>query len=297
MSRYKLLILTLLIIIAFLVGISHKYNRIVGNCLELVKADCKYAGNGYVQVNNFPAEPKKHQVQGKFKIKDITDEVIMDMNLPNEAVPHGAQYRQKIGGWFPFDDISMPQNFNNINPWGQVFIVDGKEYPNNAKLHISNLSLICFRKSTMSWEMINNPDKIYGCFYKENYEDQSTKKADITYTKNGIIVDINSTNEGRCFHFWTPPIKIFNPEDIIYTTIYCDAWITGDNTEETFVFNCGADYKNLDDNGNGVQIKEVIGGRFKLLENKKRRVYATNLSYDKYFDICNQSIIDSLYKK
>lgn len=287
----------LLIIVVFVIGISCRYSKELGNYLELKKIDYDYIGNGNIQVRNFPGEPQEHQTQGKFKLTHITDEVIMDMNLPNEAVPHGAQQRQQVGGWFPFDDISMSDNFNNINPWGQVFLINGEDYPEDAKLHITNLSLICYKKSTKSWEVINDPNEIDGSFYKENYADQSEKKAEITYTKQGIIVGIDSDSQGRCFHFWTPPVKIENPEDILYITTYCDAWITGKNTEKKFVFNTGADYKFLNDDGSGKDIKEVVGGRFKILTDKKRRVYSTNLAYDKYFSICNQGLIDSLYKR
>lgn len=294
MKKHELIFLICLFIAAA-IGISHNYSKEIGNYLELKNMDFEYIGQGKIKIRDFPGEPKLNQIQGKFKITDITDEVIMDMNLPNEAVPHGAQKRQQIGGWFPFDDIKMPENFNNINPWGQIFIADGEEYPENARLHIEDLALICYKNSTKSWEIINEPSKLYGSFYKENYSDQSEQKAEIEFTKNGIIVNVDSSSRGRCFHFWTPPVKIEDPEDILYVTVYCDAWVTGENIENKFVFNAGADYKKLDSQGNGNDIKEIVGGRFKILKNKKRRVYATNLAYDKYFTICSQKIIDDLY--
>lgn len=293
MKKFRIFLVILCIITVSGIGFYKQNVKAINDFSELKDIDYEYLGNQYIKVKNFPLQPQEHQIQGKFKITDITDEVIMDMNLPNEAVPHGAQDRQKVGGWFPFDDISMPSDYNYINPWGQIFIIDGEEYPENAKLHIKNLALLVYRKSTGAWEVINNPKSISGGFYRENYTDETIQKADIDYTSNGITVDIDSSSKGRCFHFWTPAVEIDDPSDILYVTSYCDAWVTGDDCDKKFVLNAGADYRKRIDGSD--KIKEVVGGRFKILGSEVRRAYATNLSYDKYFEICNQNIIDSVY--
>lgn len=253
-----------------------------------------YTKDGYIKIIDFPLEPQPNQIQGKIKFEDLKDEVIMDMNLPNEVVPNGAQARQKVGGWFPFDDISMPEGYNSINPWGQVFIQEGKEYPAKAKLHIKNLTLICYKKSTKEWKILNNRNYINGLFYKEDYSDSTTLQANIIHSGNEISVDIDNSTKGRCFHFWTSPVTIDDPSDILYTTVYCDAWISGDNVDDVFTFDVGADYRMIAKSGKTEKVHEVIGGRFKSLETLPRRVYATNLNYDKYFELCNQSLIDNL---
>lgn len=242
-------------------------------------------GKGYVIIKDFPYEPQPNQPQGKFSMEYINDEVIMDMNLPN-----GARPRQQIGGSFPFDDIKMPDDYDIINPWGQIFIVDGEGYPENAVLHIKNMALIVFKKSTHNWEIINDINDIDGGYYFEDYRDQSLVPTNITRYEHEICVNIDSATKGRCFHFWTKKVIIDDPTDILFVTVYVDAWVSGDNVDTKFIFDVGADYKQST-TGN---IREIIAGRFKLLKTYARRAYATNLNYNIYNMLCNQQLIDNV---
>lgn len=247
-------------------------------------------GSGFVIIKDFPYNPQPNQPQGKFSMEYINDEVIMDMNLPNESVPNGATPKQQIGGSFPFDDIAMPKDYDTLNPWGQIYLIKGASYPDNAILHIKNMALIVFKKSTQNWEIINDVNSIDGGYYYEDYRDQSLVKADITRYKDEICVKIDSTTKGRCFHFWTKKVVIDNPQDILYVTSYVDAWVSGDNLEGKFVFDVGADYNQ---SATGT-VHEVIAGRFKDLKTYPRRAYATNLNYNLYIKLCNQQLIDNL---
>ena len=246
------------------------------------RSQFEYLGDGKIKMGNFPAWPRKNHTQGIFYLKDINDSVIMDMNLPNEVIPHGANSVQSIGGWFPFEDISMPADYNAINPWGQIFIQNHKEYPEAALIHIKNLTLACYRNSTQSWEILSDPDTIDGIYFIEDFSKPDMKNADITRLKNEIVVKIDETTKGMCFHFWTSLIYIDDPSDIKYLTVYCDCWEEGNNTDNCFAINVGADYKKM--KRDIIQnIHECIGGRFIEVRKTKRRVYATNIDYNDYF--------------
>lgn len=257
---------------------------------EVAKSLKTSIGKGSVVIKDFPYILRPNQPQGKFSMEYINDEVIMDMNLPNEALPHGTGPRQQVGGSFPFDDIKMPEDYDILNPWGQIYIVTGEDYPVNAVLHIKNMALIVLKKSTQNWEIINDINDIDGGYFIEDYSNENLLSADITRYRDEICVKIDSSMEGRCFHFWTKKVMIEDPTDILYVTVYVDAWISGDNVDNKFVFDVGADYKQ----STTMNTREAIVGRFKLLKTYQRRAYATNLNYDKYGALCSQMVIDNI---
>lgn len=255
-----------------------------------------FKGEGKIRILDMPYSSYKQpsHPQGTISPKDMSEEILMDMNLPNEGIPAGAQRKQKISGTYPFDDISMPSNYNFINAWGQIFIKEGLSYPTESYIYIENFTLVVYRNSTKKWEIMNRAIDIGGMFFDANYsEGGSIPKLQATYTKtdNGIKVKIDSSAKNRCFHFYPLAGDRFNvvPSDVKFIVAYFDVYTDTDVADNVFVANVGADYK-----GNKVPIREAANGRFKNITKTKRRVYATNLDYNNYFDFCDQKLIDGL---
>lgn len=255
-------------------------------------------GKGKIVIKDFPYDPRKNQKQGIFIAENITDEFKMCMNLPNEAIPNGAQMRQKVSGWFPFEDAEIPMGYEVINTWGQVFIIQDESYPNKAVIHIANLTLLGYRESTKSWEILNNPDNIGGGLFFEDYHDNTFVKAD-SFVKNHVYnVNIDKSYSGRLLHLWSNQcyIKDLNT-DFKYICAYMDAWVTGDNNTtlnsdviNKFVMNVGSD----DRLGYDGTVREMCGGRFIKLTNIPRRCYATNLNAEIIDEYATQKLIDDI---
>lgn len=253
-----------------------------------------FRGPGRIKILGVPYLAQPSHPQGTFYPKHRWEHIIMDMNLPNEARPAGAQPRQKISGWYPFDDIRMPSDYNSINAWGQIFIKEGYSYPAASYIYIENLTLVVYRNSTKRWEVMSKTSNIGGMLFDSDYSLNGYKapiNASYVKTTNGIKVKIDKSSAGRCFHFYPLSGKRFSPipSDIKFVIAYFDVYTDSDTSANRFVANVGADYKK-----NNTQIREATGGRFKNITRTKRRVYATNMDYNNYFNYCSQSIIDSL---
>lgn len=241
-------------------------------------------GNGLIRIEGYYNNTDGKE-QGEFPASYIEDPIIMAMNIPNKVIPNGAQEKQKNGAWYSFNTIPY-QNYKKVNGWGQIFIQESKSYPELTRINITNLKLIGHFKSSNKWALLTDPTHIKGAFYKENFSDQISKPATYREIDGGIQVDIDSSSAGHCFHFWTESVELENTEDLDYIVVSCNCW--SDSNEDIFCFSMGADYKN------GIDIKEVGGGRFKKVTNIPSTNYFTNLTTTNYFKLCNKDIIDGI---
>lgn len=260
--------------------------------------DTNTSGKGDIVIKEFPYDPRSSQLQGVINSADIKDELKSAMNLPNEATPNGAQMRVRVSGWFPFESAEIPKNYKVINAWSGVYIIKGKEYPEKAFIHVSNLTVLGYRESTKKWEILNNPDNIYGKFYYEDFHNETFLSAADSIKNHVYTAEINPTTKGRLLHLWCNQHYVSDLDiDFKYICLYVDAWVTGDgiNTSnedvaDTFVINVGSDVRQNYD----TSVREMCGGRFIKLNNHPRRCYATNLNADLVNEYVTQDLIDSI---
>ncbi len=278
--------------------IPDKYTFKIDKKTALLLHDTNIFGNGNVLIKDFPYDSRKFQLQGFINAKDIKDEVKMAMNLPNEAVPNGAQMRMRVSGWFPFESAEIPSGYKVINAWGGVYIIKGKKYPKKAFVHIANLTVLGYRESTKGWEILNNPDNIYGKFYYEDFHNETFLNPADSISNHIYTAEIDSSSSGRLLHLWCNQHYVSDLDtDFKYICVYMDAWVTGDGSgssnsdvADIFVSNAGSDVRvNYD-----TSVREMCGGRFIKLKNYPRRCYATNLNADLADEYVTQGLIDKI---
>jgi hypothetical protein len=278
--------------------IPEGYTFRVDKVTSLILHNSHTFGEGNIIVKDFPYDPRKNQLQGIVNASNIKDGVKIAMNLPNDETPNGVQMRQRIGGVLSFEDAKIAKDYKVINAWGQVYLIAGEKYPENAIVHISNLTVLGYRESTKNWEILNNPDNIYGKFYYEDYHNQSYLNANDRINNHVYSAVINSSYSGRVLHLWSKQHYIEElDKDFKYMCAYMDAWVTGDDISSTnddvvnkFVMNVGSDLrKNYD-----TDVRELCSGRYVTLTNYPKRCYATNLNAQIINQYCSQELIDSI---
>lgn len=275
-------------------GYTFKIDKSTASLLH----DTNSYGKGNIVIKDFPYDPRSSQIQGKINIANIKDELKAAMNLPNEAIPNGAQMRMRVSGWFPFESAEIPSNYKVINAWGGVYIIKGKEYPVKALIHVANLTVLGYRESTRNWEILNNPNNIYGKFYYEDFHNETFLNVSDSLNNHVYTAEIDPSSKGRLLHLWCNQHYVSDLDtDFKYICLYLDAWVTGDGVNttnedvlDTFVAHVGSDLrKNYDSS-----VREMCGGRFIKLSNVPRRCYATNLNADLIDKYVSQSLIDKI---
>ena len=205
-------------------------------------------------------------------LKFSRNEVINDMFLPNEGIPHGVP---NYIDWKTKPRVNLGNNmkagWNVVLSWGQVYAEESMPNPDQdfplARVHIKDLEIYILRKNG-DWVRIDSQEGPEGALFVEDFIDDENKKAEIRDEKGGgISIQAGS---GYNFHFYGDMIE-FDRDDIAGVFAVCKARLIGIEKYSVmpkYLMDIGGDYwkdKHSDWEGTGVNNDDIAIGRFKYV--------------------------------
>lgn len=124
------------------------------------------------------------------------DEIINDMKLPSEGLPHG-----KSGSWAEHPRLGAqipPAGWNAVIAWGQLYEWINGNPATNTRVQIKDLELYYLSKTDNKWHLLQRSGIVNGAAFVENFSGNVSKPADIRYESEGSSV---TTGGGYNFHF------------------------------------------------------------------------------------------------
>jgi hypothetical protein len=127
-------------------------------------------------------------------------EIIGDMTLPHEGLPHGvpASYN-----WYSKPrpgEIEPKIGWTAAIAWGQVYEWAGGNAATNTRIQIKDLTLYYLSKKDNKWHLLQSSVRVSGANYVENFAGDVNKPADIRIESDGSIS--TTCGGGYNFHFW-----------------------------------------------------------------------------------------------
>jgi len=205
-------------------------------------------------------------------IPNSVDLIIDDSTLPHEGIPHGVpnSYLWATG---PFSHSeSIPPEYHAMVTWGQVYEDVCENPASNTRVQIRDIQAYRLSKQDNQWHLLQSSHRVEGAAYRENFEDDFNKPADIRDEDDGSI-SVTAGN-GYNFHFWTPERTTIDPSDIaaIWTTVQArlvvdDPALPDDRSQARYLLDVGGDlWINLTAEWDGFNNNIDFGmGRFKYV--------------------------------
>lgn len=137
------------------------------------------------------------------------DEIIGDMTLPHEGLPHGVppgynwQAKPRIGAKEP------SAGWTAAIAWGQVYEWAGGNPVTNTRIQIKDLAMYYLSKKDNKWHLLQSAIKVSGANYVEDFVGDVNKPANIRVETGGSIS--TTCGGGYNFHFWPNTGRITIP--------------------------------------------------------------------------------------
>lgn len=139
------------------------------------------------------------------------EEIIGDMILPHEGLPHGVpasynwQSKPRVGAPEPGEGWSA------AIAWGQVYEWAEGSSATNVRIQIKDLEMYYLGKKDNQWHLLQKSVKVSGANYIEDFQGDINKPADIRTESDGSIS--TTCGDGYNFHFWPNSGRIKIPVD------------------------------------------------------------------------------------
>ena len=175
------------------------------------------------------------------------DEVINDMFLNNEGIPHGipAYIGWRNGPGYTYRN-NMPEGWSAVIAWGCVLADQNQPNPNVdfplVRVHIKDLELYVYLKDG-TWKRILSNVNVGGELFKETNNATSSIKPDIRKEEGGGISV--TTGSGFYYHFWGDRVRFTDRDNIAGFFAVCKARLIGTENYDTpvkYLIHVGADY-------------------------------------------------------
>ncbi|NJK97626.1 MAG: hypothetical protein HC905_24400 [Bacteroidales bacterium] len=141
------------------------------------------------------------------------DEIINDMILPHEGLPHGVPFTVD---WSqnPRKGATEPgEGWTAAIAWGQVYEWSEGSLSSQYSHPIKDLEMYYLSKTDYKWVfIIKIPLKVSGANYVEDFAGDVNKPADIRTESDGSIS--TTCGDGYNFHFWPSTGRFTIPNDI-----------------------------------------------------------------------------------
>lgn len=137
------------------------------------------------------------------------DEIIGDMKLPHEGLPHGVpvgfnwQAKPRVGATEP------GPGWTAAIAWGQVYEWAGGNHATNTRVQIKDLAMYYLSKKDNKWHLLQSSVRVSGANYVEDFAGDVNKPANIRVEKDGSIS--TTCGGGYNFHFWPNTGRITIP--------------------------------------------------------------------------------------
>jgi hypothetical protein len=138
-----------------------------------------------------------------------SDEIINDMLLPHEGLPHGVPSNYD---WQSKPRKGAPEpapGWTAAIAWGQVYEWAGGNPATNTRIQIKDLAMYYLSKKDNQWRRLQSAVRVSGANYCEDFAGDVNKPANTRVEKDGSI-SVNCGG-GYNYHFWPNSGRITIP--------------------------------------------------------------------------------------
>ena len=176
------------------------------------------------------------------------DEIIGDMTLPHEGLPHGVPVSYN---WQAKPRRGAPepgQGWTAAIAWGQVYEWANGSPATNVRIQIKDLAMYYLSKKDNKWHLLQSSVRVSGANYVEDFAGDVNKSADIRFESDGSIS--TTCGKGYNFHFWPGSGRVKIPVNDVagcYVTVKAriimnDKNGTDDRKEAKYLMSVGGDW-------------------------------------------------------
>jgi hypothetical protein len=153
--------------------------------------------------------------------QNTIDDVIGDITLPHEGLPHGASHfdwgkKPRAGAKNP------PAGWTAAIAWGQLYEWIGGNPATNTRVQIRDLQMYYLSKTDNKWHELQKSLLVEGAAYREDFAGDVNIPADIRKEPDGSISV--TAGGGFNFHFWPKSGRVLIPKDDVlacFVTVQC----------------------------------------------------------------------------
>jgi beta-glucosidase len=138
------------------------------------------------------------------------DEVVGDMTLPHEGLPHGVPPEWDWGSQPRYGADEPPADWDAAIAWGQLYEWAEGNPATNTRVQIRDLELYYLSKTDLKWRLLQSAVRVEGAAYVEDFAGDENIPADIREEPDGSI-SVTAGN-GYNFHFWPEESRVNFPE-------------------------------------------------------------------------------------
>lgn len=173
--------------------------------------------------------------------------IIYDMQGTHEGRPHGVPASYDWAEGPRMGKGNDPGEWRAIIAWGQIYEDAKGSTATNTRVQLKNIKTYVLSKQTGTWQLLQATEDVQGAAYREDFEDDISKEADIRSEAEGISVKLESNYN---FHYWPSTGRAeVDPNDIagVFTTMQArlivdDPDKPDDRSEARYLLSMGADY-------------------------------------------------------
>lgn len=176
------------------------------------------------------------------------DEIINDMILPHEGLPHGVpsgynwQAKPRVGAKEP------TSGWTAAIAWGQVYEWAGGNPATNTRIQIKDLAMYYLSKKDNKWHLLQSVTRVSGANYREDFVNDVNKPANIRVETGGSMS--TTCGDGYNFHFWPNTGRISIPVNDVagcFVTVKArlvinDATKPDDRNKAKYLMSVGGDW-------------------------------------------------------
>lgn len=201
-------------------------------------------------------------------------EVVQDMSLPSEAIPHGAEIDGKPFQWALHPRSNLGSNpasqWKFLTPTGMIYNVDPSP-TEDTRVQIKNLRMYALKAPAMQWCLLQFVPNPVGHNYKENFVNDQWISAQSKPISKGIEF---SPKPYWNFHFFSKE-RVPRPEFATYGIFVAYEVRQNGEAKSGLVASASADYWVSAGNTRsrvGVNNQDAAIGRFKLVGRNWRNI-------------------------
>lgn len=207
------------------------------------------------------------------KAQTTLDEIINDMILPHEGLPHGVpsgydwQAKPRKGAAEP------KAGWTAAIAWGQVYEWAGGNPATNTRIQIKDLAFFYLSKKDNQWHLLQSAVRVSGANYREDFVGDVNKPANTRVEKDASISV--TCGGGYNYHFWPNSGRITIPVNDVagcYVTVKArlvidDAAKPDDREKAKYLMSVGGDWwQSLSAPWDNFKTNADIGiGRFRFI--------------------------------